>query len=83
VCQMKCSCSNFLVKQDLRQEVEQLRERSRGEASLVHARAVADDSKTHESLQKEVAAMKLKELPRSSKVKSHLPVIIFISIIFL
>jgi len=57
---------------DLRQEVEQLRERSRGEASLVHARAVADDSKAHESLQKEVAAMKLKELPRSSKETRYL-----------
>nr|XP_024397376.1 signal recognition particle subunit SRP68-like isoform X2 [Physcomitrium patens] len=45
----------------LRQEAQQLKERSRGEASLVHARAVADDSKVHESLQKGVASMKLKE----------------------
>lgn len=56
------------MKQDLRQEVEQLRERSRGEASLVHARAVADDSKAHESLQKGVAAMKLKDQSQASKV---------------
>jgi hypothetical protein len=59
------------VKQDLREEVEQLRERSRGEASLVHARAVADDSKAHESLQKGVAAMKPKEKSQSSKGTQH------------
>ena len=59
------------MEQNLRREAEELRERSRGEASLVHARAVAEDSKAHESLQKGVASMKLKEQSQASKVYSE------------
>jgi hypothetical protein len=60
-----------LVEQNLRREIEELREISRGEASLVHARAVAEDSKAHESLQKGVASMKLKEQSQASMVNRH------------
>lgn len=59
------------MEQSLRQEAQQLKERSRGEASLVHARAVADDSKVHESLQKGVASMKLKEQTSNVKPLDH------------
>lgn len=46
----------------------QLRVNSRGEACVVHARGVTEDSKAQDSLQKGVASIQLKEQPNSTKV---------------
>lgn len=58
--------------QKVRLEVEELRERCRGEACVVHARGVTEAAKAQESVQKGVASMQLKQ-PTPTKVATDIP----------
>jgi hypothetical protein len=66
-----------------RQELEELRDRSTGEACVVHAQGVMEtarsQAKAQDSLQKGVAAISLKGKPTSTEVNIQMTVLLIIT----
>jgi hypothetical protein len=69
--------------QQQRQELEELRDRSTGEACVVHAQGVMEtarsQAKAQDSLQKGVAAISLKGKPTSTEVNSQMTMLLIIT----
>lgn len=58
-----------MCQQSLKEDLKGIVHRSRAEKCLVHARGIAEETKTSESLQKGVASLAIKERPVLSKVQ--------------